>query len=137
MSIKAIVGLVCMCISLIVNLITFILERKKAGKVVGLTGMLELIETIVPTAMEYAENAGLNSGELKKLIALNKVKEYCSQRDIKADDTIVSNLIESLIVFSKTVNSNKSKTEVTKSVGVGETVEGDKKGTEYKFTLRQ
>lgn len=128
MSNKAIVVMVSFALSLILNVITFILERKKNGnlksvrqnsenKINYLEGFIVLLKDIIPNSIEYAEKCGLKSGELKKLVATNQIIADCNEKGIDVGSSEISNLIEAFIQFSNTVNSNKGEVVVKESVG--------------------
>lgn len=128
MSTKTIIAMAAFIISLISNIVTFILERKKSGnlksvkqnsavKINELEGFITLIKDIVPKSIQYAEKCGLKSGELKKLVATNQIVANCNEKEIDVNSSEISSLIEAFIQFSNAVNSNK--VEVAKSESVG------------------
>ena len=81
-----------------------------------LTAINRLIQTIIPNAIQVAEEVG-GSGEYKKLIATSKIIQDCDLEDIeyKQYANMVSETIEEMINLSKKVN-NKNSIKVNRNV---------------------
>ena len=75
--------------------------------------VINLISTIIPKAIEFAESNG-QGGSNKKLLALSKILVDCMNEgiDYTGASTTIDDTIEKLIAFSKEVNVVTAKKEV-------------------------
>lgn len=114
-------------ISLIVFLITattfvvnrFKIKRKKLNaeeeneelqeKLEDKNAVYKLVNEIIPLAIKKAEETPLVDGKTKKLLALSEILLNCNEQciDFELYKDFISEQIENLITFSKTINKRK------------------------------
>lgn len=114
-------------ISLIVFLITattfvvnrFKIKRKKLTaeeeneelqeKLEDKNATYKLVNEIIPLAIKKAEETPLIDGKTKKLLALSEILLNCNEQciDFELYKDFISEQIENLITFSKTINKRK------------------------------
>lgn len=69
----------------------------------------KLVNEIIPLAIKKAEELPLISGKTKKLLAMSEILLNCNANDIDFElyKDFISEQIENLIEFSKTINKRK------------------------------
>lgn len=125
--IKQIISYASFVISLIVFLITatsfvvnrFKIKRKKLTaeeeneelqeKLEDKNAVYKLVNEIIPLAIKKAEETPLVDGKTKKLLALSEILLNCNEQciDFELYKDFISEQIENLITFSKTINKRK------------------------------
>lgn len=73
------------------------------------TSMYKLVNEIIPLAIKKAEETPLINGPTKKLLALSEILLSCNSKGINFErfKEFISEQIENLITFSKTINARK------------------------------
>lgn len=107
-------------LSLIVFLFTatmFVINKIKAKrknvkaeeKAEELIDMFKLVNEIIPLAIKKAEEMPFIDGPTKKLLAMSEILLNCNSDgiDFEAYKDFISEQIEALITFSKTINKRK------------------------------
>ena len=69
----------------------------------------KLVNEIIPLAIKKAEETPLIDGKTKKLLALSEILLNCNEQciDFELYKDFISEQIENLITFSKTINKRK------------------------------
>lgn len=80
-----------------------------ADKLEDEENLFKLVNEIIPIAVKKAEETPLISGATKKLLALSEILLNCNACgiDFEAYKDFISEQIEALIEFSKTINKRK------------------------------
>lgn len=92
--------------------------------------LLDIIENVVPKAIEIAEVSGAKTSDSKKSIALSNIVLECINRgvDYKGNFQEINDALERLITMSNKVNINKEHKEVeSDEVTTTMSVEGELK----------
>lgn len=125
--IKSIIALASLILSCFVLLYTFIrglvnaIKKKKAKadveeendflreKVEDEQATFKLVNEIIPLAIKKAEETPLIDGPTKKLLAMSEILLTCNEDgiDFEMYKDFISEQIEALITFSKTINKRK------------------------------
>jgi len=71
-----------------------------------LKGINELTQSVIPSAIEFAESIGALPGEAKLSLALSKIAIWCSENDFdyKTHADFIKDFIEKAVSFTKSVN---------------------------------
>lgn len=71
--------------------------------------VFKLVNEIIPLAIKKAEAMPLIDGPTKKLLAMSEILLKCNEQSIDFEEykDFISEQIESLIIFSKTINKRK------------------------------
>lgn len=71
-----------------------------------LKGLNELTQSIIPSAIEFAESLGVLPGEAKLSLALSKIATWCVENDFdfKEHEDFIKDTITKAISFTKKVN---------------------------------
>ena len=124
---KSIIALASLILSCFVLLYTFIrglvnaIKKKKAKadveeendflreKVEDEQATFKLVNEIIPLAIKKAEETPLIDGPTKKLLAMSEILLTCNEDgiDFEMYKDFISEQIEALITFSKTINKRK------------------------------
>ena len=112
------------CFGLLLTTITFLVKFAKAVKTKNREEAKNLLNKGVTAAVQFAERLKSASGdslagETKKQVALNEVKAFCAENEIKFDEETVSDMIEEIVSLTKTVNA--SETSVTSNIAIAGT----------------
>lgn len=76
------------------------------GEVENKSSLFDLVNELIPVAIENAEKIPMIDGKAKKLLAMSEVMLNCNERGINFEDfrAFVSSQIEKLIDFTKNIN---------------------------------
>lgn len=76
------------------------------GEVENKSSLFDLVNELIPVAIENAEKMPMLDGNAKKLLAMSEVMLNCNERGINFEDfrAFVSTQIEKLIDFTKNIN---------------------------------
>lgn len=117
--IPTIISIVCFVLSVVLFIAKYIALKKKASATTEnekqeAEKMICLIDQIIPSAVEFAENSGMQGGKLKKMLAVTQIMNKCLGLgiDYEANANLIDEKIEELIRFTKEVNSNNKPEEV-------------------------
>lgn len=126
MEIKEIISWVAMCLPIVSFIVCFVIlfikkiKQPNKSKMEAVQEALkeasehnsqlyQLLNVIVPTAVQNAEKCGLPNGTTKKLVCVSEIMQECVRNNIAYDKYAndINEMVENLISFSKSVNVKK------------------------------
>ncbi|HEY8364061.1 MAG TPA: hypothetical protein VIK84_00695 [Haloplasmataceae bacterium] len=105
--IKEIKEILAIIIPVIIGFIVLVSKLTKSTKLKKLAQNLIEVEKITRDYICNAEKFLNYSGQDKKEWVKTKVNQYCIENDIKYEENVIDDIIENLIVLSKTVNKRE------------------------------
>lgn len=112
-NIQIILSIASAALGLLITTLTFLIKFIRAVKaknkeaiknllIQGATNAVQLVEQVKSKAQ------GALDGPTKKSMAMNEMKSFCAEHNIKFDESSVSELIEEIVALTKVVNAPKS-----------------------------
>lgn len=107
------IAVIGVCVIFLILLSIRTRKKKIANGEVADTGFRGYLDEIFDTVVSFmtgVEHSGV-SGEMKKTMVKSKLLLWCQDKGIKYNDSMIDELIEALISFSKKVNAPTSQKE--------------------------
>ena len=116
MTIEELTPFIALGATVLAGTLTFIVSLIKAMKEKNAEKVENLLLTTAQRAIAYAETLSGVNGTTKKAIALIKMNQEFTEKKVKFNESKASETIDSLVAFTKQVNTTSKQEQATQPV---------------------